>query len=163
MSIDLRYPGPGLQEEAWVALVAWVIWLRQTYRSIDTALTDCWPRHPDIVLDVLALRDWRNAIYNQAPEEKGRERRPRGELATLWREHLDTAGNRWRDLMTGCRSNTCILEPLPLEKWLKSAERTMGIAGEVDGARLQRLIAPRPVTAKPDSESEPQLEVVADG
>ena len=107
--LDLDIPSRRAQAEAWAELVEWVAWLRETFSSVGNMLTDCWPRHPDLVLDLLALREWRNWVYSppQAEGAKSSERRSRGELADIWRDHLEQAMDRWRLSLAGCRGSEC--------------------------------------------------------
>jgi len=92
-------------DTGWQDLVRWTAWLRATYGDVEDALTDCWPRHPDIVLDLLNMRDWWRWLYAPAVEQPGAgSHRSDGEAADAWRDHLAQAAARWREAVRGCRT-----------------------------------------------------------
>ena len=103
--LDLRGLGPKATEGGWAELVRWTGWLRATYSDVEDALADCWPRHPDVVLDLLSLRDWWRWIYAPSAEAvSASAHRSDGEAADAWRDHLAQAAARWREAVKGCRT-----------------------------------------------------------
>src|SRR5262249_27805718 len=56
-TLNLSLPSAAA-EDGWKQLVSWARWLRDTEATVGSVLADCWPRHPDVVLDLLALWDW---------------------------------------------------------------------------------------------------------
>lgn len=67
-------------------LVDWVSWLTATFR-LDADLPRCYPRHPDLTEELLALRAARAAAYTTAA--------PPG-AGLLWLQELDRARGRWQ-------------------------------------------------------------------
>lgn len=67
---------------AWQQLREWTIWLANRYRlSIEDRLPSCWPRHPELIEELWALRAWRSEAYG--PESSGQS-------ATYWHQALVT-------------------------------------------------------------------------
>jgi len=67
-------------------LAEWVSWLTATFR-LDADLPRCYPRHPDLTEELLALRAARAAAYTTAA--------PPG-AGLLWLQELDRARGRWQ-------------------------------------------------------------------
>jgi hypothetical protein len=72
---------PAERQAAWPQLIAWVTWLHDRYElSIETRLPRCWAQHPGLIEELLALKVWREEIYNA----KG----PSGQAARYWHNEL---------------------------------------------------------------------------
>jgi hypothetical protein len=67
---------------AWAELCEWVIWLYGRYRlTLEDRLPDCWPRHPELIEELWALRAWRTEAYG--PDGTGQS-------AVYWHQALVT-------------------------------------------------------------------------
>ncbi|MBR7827558.1 hypothetical protein KDK95_14665 [Actinospica sp. MGRD01-02] len=67
---------------AWQQLREWTTWLANRYRlSIEDRLPNCWPRHPELIEELWALRAWRSEAYGTEGS---------GQSATYWHQALVT-------------------------------------------------------------------------
>jgi len=67
---------------AWEELRGWTAWLVGRYRLVlEDRLPDCWPRHPELIEELWALRAWRMEAYG--PEGAGQS-------AVYWHQALVT-------------------------------------------------------------------------
>lgn len=67
---------------AWEQLRAWTAWLTGRYRLLlEDRLPGCWPRHPELIEELWALRAWRAEAYG--PEGTGQS-------AVYWHQALLT-------------------------------------------------------------------------
>jgi len=65
---------------AWEELRGWTAWLVGRYRLVlEDRLPDCWPRHPELIEELWALRAWRAEAYG--PEGAGQS-------AVYWHQAL---------------------------------------------------------------------------
>ena len=88
-------------KDQWERLERWTDWLRATYSVVK--LPDCWPRHPDIVAELVAFRARWTDIYD-APEGEGDPND-----AIHWHEALYGARERWREIGKSCFGGECSL------------------------------------------------------
>jgi len=72
---------PGERAVAWAGLRTWVAWLQARYElAVEERLPRCWPRHPGLIEELLALKAWREEIYAAA--------QPSGQAARYWHAEL---------------------------------------------------------------------------
>jgi hypothetical protein len=65
---------------AWAQLRCWVAWLISRYRlTLEDRLPDCWPRHPELIEELWALRAWRAEAYGVEGS---------GQTAVYWHQAL---------------------------------------------------------------------------
>ena len=69
-------------------------------------LPDCWPRHADIVAELVAFRARWTDIYD-APEGEGDPND-----AIHWHEAVYAARDRWREIAKSCFGGDCALTEL---------------------------------------------------
>jgi hypothetical protein len=72
---------PGERTVIWTGLRAWVTWLQARYElAVEERLPRCWPLHPGLIEELLALKAWREEIYACA--------QPSGQAARYWHAEL---------------------------------------------------------------------------
>lgn len=86
------------QRDTWEQLLTWVTWLHDRYElSIEERLPPCWPRHPGLIEELLALKAWREEIYTA--------REPSGQAARYWHAELrQTIAAAVTFYAAGCRA-----------------------------------------------------------
>jgi hypothetical protein len=110
--------------EAWADLEVWVDKLRSDYSAVK--LPDCWPRHPDLVAELIAFRArWRD-IY-AAPEGDGDPKD-----AIQWHESLYIARERWREVAKSCFGKECArTDSLTDDERQRTREHIQGVLGSM--------------------------------
>ena len=83
--------GPPAGGPTWGELAAWASWLEQTY---GPGLLPCWPRHPNVVQELVALLAARSDA-----EARG------GRALADWHSLLAAAATRMRDALSACTAS----------------------------------------------------------
>ncbi|MGH8876508.1 MAG: hypothetical protein ACRD0P_04070 [Stackebrandtia sp.] len=96
---------PQQRARQWDGLVEWVAWLYDRYElAVAHRLPHCWPRHPGLIEELWALKQWRDDIYTNNPAGTG-EPAGLGQAARYWHTELRNVITNAEQLYAGkCRS-----------------------------------------------------------
>ncbi|GAA3595507.1 hypothetical protein GCM10022198_19200 [Klugiella xanthotipulae] len=89
--INFRTLQPGDLEVELLALNAWVDWLRHEYGLPAQIVPPMWHRHPELVWELSALRQY--WLFSYDPQAKGNQ-------AVMWHHEFAAARERLRDWVT---------------------------------------------------------------